>query len=211
MESPQIALVTPGSPLTRPDSIYSSGLLRNRRARSAPIARITGICLVMGLTAVPIAAQGDERFRSMASDPFTETVGGLWHGVGDYQGARLTLSRGWELILGGAVLRAEMGVTMANGASFDALTLWRATGPDRYSVIWMDAAGRSQTLEARREPDGQVTSVFLDEMAEGGPAWRRWTFAPVGKDAYTETLSRLTGDHEEVETVFRFERSVTIR
>lgn len=145
--------------------------------------------------------------QGLATDPFASHLTGEWMGRGVYEGNELSLTRSWTLELGGQFLRADMGVTMPNGASFGGLTYWKMTDAGGYEVAWLDGMGRMQTLRANRDPEsGLVSTDFLDELAEGGPESRRWEFESTGPDSYVERLFRRSGDDLELLTEWRFER-----
>ena len=152
--------------------------------------------------AMPAAAQ------DLRDDPFASHVTGEWTGIGIYDGNELSLTRSWTLELGDQFLRADMGVSMPNGATFGALTYWKATGEGSYEVIWMDATGRMQPFAATRDPaSGVVRSDFVDALAEGGAEPRRWEFEATGQDAYVERLFRRNGNSLELLTEWTFKRA----
>lgn len=104
--------------------------------------------------------------QALEADAFATHVLGDWTGRGIYDGNELSLTRSWTLELGGRFLRADMAVSMPNGASFGALTYWKMLDAGRYEVTWLDGMGRTQTLHADRDPrSGLVSTEFLDELA----------------------------------------------
>jgi len=97
---------------------------------------------------------------------------------------------------------------MPNGASFGALTYWKAEVGGEYRVTWMDGTGRMQTLEAFRDPaTGLVSATYLDELAENGPEWRRWEFEVAGEDFYLERLFARPNGSWELLTEWSFRRT----
>jgi hypothetical protein len=156
------------------------------------------------LCALPPAA----RAQDLVDDPFAAAVSGEWEGSGEYGGDTLMLARSWTTELGGQFLRADMRVRMANGRSFGALMYWKRVAPDVYEIVWMDATGRRQILQATRDPEsGLVWTTYLDTFTEGEAEWRTWEFESLGADSYLERLYRLVGDRREPLTVFSFERA----
>ena len=53
---------------------------------------------------------------------------GEWVGTGTVYGSQVKLDRAWSFDLADRFLRGEMGVEMANGASFRARVYWRQAG-----------------------------------------------------------------------------------
>ncbi len=146
--------------------------------------------------------------QSMGSDPLASGLKGEWVGSGEYEGNRLDLTRDWTLELWDQFLRADMRVTMPNGASFSGLTYWKVVGEDEYQVVWMDAMGRMQPLAVTRDPESGIwASEFLDEYVEGGPEQRRWEFELTGSESYVERLFRQTAEGWEKLTEWSFTRS----
>ncbi len=87
-------------------------------------------------------------FSQDTPPPFARALLGDWEGSGEYEGGELQLSRSWTLELRDRFLRADMHVSMANGATFGALMYWKPTTPGSYQVVWLDGAGRMQLLDA---------------------------------------------------------------
>ncbi|MDH3206026.1 MAG: hypothetical protein OEO79_05405 [Gemmatimonadota bacterium] len=173
------------------------------RGPGFPRSGVARLAMVLLIMLTPTGAVG----QSMADDPFAAQVVGTWEGRGDYQGNPLSLTRSWTTELLDQFLRADMRVEMANGFTFGAFMYWRVVADGLYEVIWMDGQGRSQRLQATRDPDsGVVSSTFLDELAEGGSEWRTWEFAATGPDAYVERLYEATAEGRELLAVFTFRR-----
>lgn len=161
----------------------------------------------MLILACSLALVGSASAQGLAGDPFASHVRGEWIGHGVYDGNELSLTRSWTLELGGQFLRADMAVSMPNGASFGGLTYWKMSQAGGYEVVWLDGTGRMQTLHAVRDPEsGLVSSDFVDDLAEDGPESRRWEFERTGLDSYVERLFRKRGDGWALLTEWRFER-----
>ncbi len=179
--------------------------------RSNASNRLDGI-MRLGLTlafALGVVAGTYEpaRGQGLRLDRFAADLLGEWRGEGIYDGNRLALKRLWTLELGEQFLKADMRVSMPNGAAFGAYTYWKTAGDGVYEVVWMDGTGRAQTLHAIRDPgSGVVSANFFDELAEGGPGWRRWEFEASGPDSYLERLFAQTDAGWELQTEFAFER-----
>ena len=146
--------------------------------------------------------------QSLVDDAFAAHIQGDWSGSGMYEGTRLDLTRSWTLELGGQFLRADMAVSMPNGASFGALMYWRASAAGEYEVVWLDGMGRMQSLLARADPASRVVATeYLDDLAEGGPEERRWEYERTGPDTYIERLFRREGTAWELLTEWSFSRT----
>lgn len=144
--------------------------------------------------------------QELVADPFAGHLLGEWSGHGEYDGNRLDVTRHWTLELGERFLKADMRVTMPNGASFRGLTYWKAAGHGAYEVTWLDGTGRMQRLDALRDASGLVSSNFLDHFSERGTEWRRWEFAVTGDDSYVERLYAQIEDRWVLQAEFMFER-----
>ena len=165
--------------------------------------------LILAAAAVPVSldAQGGDQGRGLASDPFVAALLGEWEGAGVYDGSPLSLTRVWTLELGGQFLKADMRVSMVNGASFGALTYWRPDARGGYEVRWMDGMGRAQTLEVLPGPEPtSAFAIYLDALTEDGVQWRRWDFELTGADGYVERLYRREGEGWVLLTEFTFRR-----
>lgn len=161
----------------------------------------SALALLILAVPAPGSAQG------LDGDPFATRLVGDWQGRGIYQGNELSVTRTWSLELGGVFLRVDMAVSMPNGASFGALTYWRASGDAEYDVVWLDGIGRMQMLHAVRDRTGSVSTEFVDPYTEGGPQERRWVFEATGPDGYVERLFARTGDGWELLTEWTFRRA----
>ncbi len=144
--------------------------------------------------------------QGFADSTLAHQLLGSWEGSGQFDGNRLSLTRAWTLELGGQFLKADMLVTMPNGATFGALMYWKVVGEGEFEVIWMDGIGRIQKLRAVRDvTSGKVFSDFVDPLTETGSESRRWEFESHGADSYVERLYRFSGPSPELlaEWVFR--------
>ncbi len=139
--------------------------------------------------------------------PFASTLLGDWEGSGEYEGGELQLSRSWTLELRDRFLRADMRVSMANGATFGALMYWKRTAPGTYEVVWMDGSGRMELLDAAwDEASATMSSAYTDTLAGPQPQERVWEFALLGPDTYVERIYRLDAGAREPLAEFRFTR-----
>lgn len=162
--------------------------------------------LLVALAAM-VALPRNASAQGMADDPFGTALVGEWEGEGVYEGNTLSLTRSWSLELWDQFLRGDMQVTMANGASFGALTFWKPVGDGAYEALWMDGTGRMQNLQALRDPtSGLISTNFLDEFTQGPPEQRRWEFEVTGENTYVERLYAQDDGGWELLTEFRFRR-----
>jgi hypothetical protein len=76
--------------------------------------------------------------------PFEGALVGEWEGEGVYEGNRLSLTRSWTVELGGHLLKADMRVAMPNGASFGALTYWKAEAAVERSKLLENGGAHSE-------------------------------------------------------------------
>jgi hypothetical protein len=123
----------------------------------------------------------------------------------------VTLDRVWSLELAGRFLQADMGVRMANGASFRVIAYWSVKGPHRYEAVWLDELGQSRRLEGVGDPAlGMVTVHYLEDAPGDEPdelsGWRRMTFRITGPFTYEEVLETETPNGWEEIGRFSFER-----
>jgi len=159
--------------------------------------------IVMSALATPTPGHA----QAHESDALVSHLVGAWSGSGVYDGNRLELTRVWSLELGGEFLRADMGVSMPNGATFGALMYWKSAGDGRFEIVWMDGIGRMQSLSALTDAaSGVVSTEYVDEFAEDGPEVRRWEYQRSGPDAYIERLNRKVGSEWELLTEWTFRR-----
>ena len=166
---------------------------------------ITTACAFMLVTGAVSPVRGQE--SGLEDDPFASHLLGEWSGSGMYEGNRLVLTRSWTLELGSMFLRADMAVSMANGASFGALMYWKRTGQGGYEIVWLDGLGRMQRLRAETDPQSSVVrSEYMDEFAERGPEMRRWEYERTGPGSYVERLLRLRNGKWELLTEWTFNR-----
>ena len=140
-------------------------------------------------------------------DEFASHLVGNWSGSGLYDGNRLELTRSWSLELGSKFLKADMAVSMPNGASFGALMYWKSAGQGSYEVIWLDGTGRMQRLQAESDAQSSVVRAeYVDEFTERGPETRRWEYVRTGPDSYVERLLRLSDGEWALLTEWTFSR-----
>jgi hypothetical protein len=145
--------------------------------------------------------------QPLTTDTLVASLRGDWQGSGLYEGNTLRLTRKWTLDLGDQFLRADMSVSMPNGASFAAVMYWKFLDQNVYEIVWMDGIGRRQVLRATRDPvSGVVSTTFLDELTGSDPEWRTWEFELLGPNSYVERLYRIGADGREELTVFSFAR-----
>lgn len=148
--------------------------------------------------------------QAWADDFFASAVVGTWKGAGIVYGNEVQLEREWSFDLAGTFLRADMRVTMANGAGFRVLSFWRPEADDRYAVTWMDELGQSLALDASADAEGRkVTTHYLDATGGSEPRWRRLVFRITGENSYVEIMHTETREGWEQIAEFWFERIET--
>ena len=176
--------------------------MRSKNASSLLPATAVALLLLAGRASS--AAEGEAEGADFAAE-----IVGDWTGTGVVYGNDVTLTRSWRPELGGRFLQADMGVQMANGASFRVLAYWKPAGEGRYRVVWLDESGKLEEYEALADTTGRAVSIHYlhTGRTDGEPAaWRRLTYRLTGPDSYEERVAGAAADGWTELALFRFER-----
>ncbi|WP_405284518.1 hypothetical protein V3331_02895 [Gaopeijia maritima] len=170
---------------------------------SSSIVPLVRALLILGPLIIAFLPGGA---RGASSPPFGGLMG-EWRGVGVLDGGELRLHRVWTRELGENAISARLTASAEDGRSFEVITLYHRTGPERFRAIWTDGGSPTEevdvVLDAR---SGLYSAQYMDRRADGRAGWRRWELQMTGRDSFEERVYRLDERAPVLLTRFSFTR-----